>query len=256
MIFENVKIGQGKSPTKSPILNTPEFQWNSQRLKIIGTSHIAKRSVNEIKKAFDEFQPDVVGVELDVQRARSLMQDQKNKISITAIRQIGVKGYVFAKIGQIVQKKLGTAVGVSPGTEMKTAVILAAKEKKEVAFIDQPIQITLKKFSKTLTWKEKFRFVGDIFKGIFQPKKQIKQYGLDQFDLSKVPKDELIKKMMLQMKVRYPNVYKTLVEDRNKYMFKHIVTILRKFPEKKVLIIVGAGHKEGIEEMLNKVDIV
>ena len=227
-----------------------------KNLKIIGTSHIAKQSINEIKKAFDEFQPDVVGVELDLQRARSLMQDQKSKISIAAIRQIGVKGYVFAKVGQIVQKKLGKFVGVSPGTEMKTAIALAAKEKKEVAFIDQPIQITLKNFSKNLTWKEKFRFVGDIFKGLVQPKKQIKQYGLDQFDLSKVPKDELIKKMMLQMKERYPNVYKTLVEDRNKYMFKHIVTILRKFPEKKVLIIVGAGHKEGIEEMLNKVDVV
>ncbi len=261
MEFNNVKIGQRKFAIEKPILNTPEFQkptgeWNSQRLKIIGTSHIAKQSINEIKKAFDEFQPDVVGVELDLQRARSLMQDQKNKISIAAIRQIGVKGYVFAKVGQIVQKKLGGFVGVSPGSEMKTAMALAAKGKKEVAFIDQPIQITLRKFSKTLTWKEKFRFVGDIFKGLLFPKKQIRQYGLDQFDLSKVPKDELIKKMMLQMKDRYPNVYKTLVEDRNKYMFKHIVKILRTFPEKKVLIIVGAGHKEGIEEMLNKVDLV
>ena len=227
-----------------------------KNLKIIGTSHIAKQSINEIKKAFQEFQPDVVGVELDLQRARSLMQNQSNKISIAAIRQIGVKGYVFAKVGQIVQKKLGKFVGVSPGTEMKTAITLAAKEKKEIAFIDQPIQITLKNFSKNLTWKEKFRFVGDIFKGFFFPKKQIKQYGLDQFDLSKVPADELIKKMMLQMKERYPNVYKTLVEDRNKYMFKHIVKILRKFPDKKVLIIVGAGHKEGIEEMLNKVEVV
>jgi len=261
MKFENVKIGQKKSTMDSPVLNTPEFhkltkEWNSQRLKIIGTSHIAKQSVNEIKKAFEGFQPDVVGVELDIQRAKSLMQDQKNEISIAAIRQIGVKGYVFAKIGQIVQKKLGTAVGVSPGTEMKTAITLAAKGKKEVAFIDQPIQITLRKFSKNLTWKEKFRFLGDIFKGMLFPKKQIEQYGLDGFDLSKVPKEEFIGKMMLQMKERYPNVYKTLVSDRNLYMYKHIVKILRTFPEKKVLIIVGAGHKEGIEEMLNRVDVI
>ena len=227
-----------------------------KNLQIIGTSHIAKQSVNEIKKAFEEFQPDVVGVELDLQRAKSLMENQKSKISLAAIMEIGVKGYVFAKIGQIVQKKLGKFVGVSPGTEMKTAVMLAAKGKKEVAFIDQPIQITLKKFSKTLTWKEKFRFVADIFKGLLFPKKQIKQYGLDQFDLSKVPKDELIKKMMGQMKGRYPNVYKSLVGDRNIYMFKRIVKILRTFPDKKVLVIVGAGHKEGIEELLIKVDVV
>jgi pheromone shutdown-related protein TraB len=225
-------------------------------LKIIGTSHIAKQSVNEIKKAVKDFDPDIIGVELDLQRAHSLMQNQTNKISLSAIMKIGVKGYVFAKVGQIVQKKLGKFVGVSPGTEMKTAILLAAKEKKEVAFIDQPIQITLKKFSKTLTWREKFRFVGDIFKGLLFPKKQIKQYGLDKFDLSKVPKDALINKMMGQMKERYPNVYKTLVEDRNVFMFKRIVKLLRKFPDKKLLVVVGAGHKEGIEEMLLKVDIV
>ena len=62
--------------------------------------------------------------------------------------------------------------------------------------------------------------------------------------------------MMGQMKERYPNVYKTLVEDRNVFMFKRIVKLLRKFPDKKLLVVVGAGHKEGIEEMLLKVDIV
>ncbi|PIZ51566.1 hypothetical protein COY27_03260 [Candidatus Woesearchaeota archaeon CG_4_10_14_0_2_um_filter_33_13] len=225
-------------------------------LKIIGTSHIAKQSINEIKKAFSEFKPEIIAVELDLNRAMSLMQEERSKVSASAITKIGIKGYAFAKIGQFVQQKLGKGVGVAPGSEMKTALELAAKEKINVAFIDQPIQLTLKRFSKNLTWKEKFRFIADIFKGLLFPKRQIKEYGLENFDLTKVPDGEVVTKMIESMKIRYPNVYKTLVEDRNRYMVKSLVKILRKSPDKRILVIVGAGHKKGMAELLLKVDVV
>ncbi len=227
-----------------------------ENLLIIGTSHISQQSIKEIKKAIIEFQPEIIGVELDLQRANSLLSEEKNKISLSAILQIGLKGYLFAKIGQIVQQKLGKMVGVSPGSEMKTALQLAHKNKLQVALIDQPIQITLRNFSKKLTWKEKFHFVFDIFKGLLFPKKQMRELGLENFDLSKVPQDEIIEKMMLQLKNHYPNVYKTLVEDRNKYMVAQLVKLLRANPEKKILAVVGAGHKKGMEELLLRIDVL
>jgi pheromone shutdown-related protein TraB len=227
-----------------------------ENVKIIGTSHIAKQSVDEIKKAINEWKPDIVAVELDLQRAAALMSEEKSKVTLGMILQIGIKGYVFAKVGQFVQQKLGKMVGVSPGSEMKAALMLARKEKLEAAFIDQPIQITLKRFSKYLTWKEKFRFVYDMLKGLLFPKKQIKALGLDQFDLTKVPGKEVIKKMMNMMKKTYPNVYRALVSDRNKYMVKNIVKILRKNPGKRILVVVGAGHQEGMEKLLLRVEVV
>jgi len=225
-------------------------------LKIIGTSHIAKQSVNEIKKAIVDENPDVIALELDIERAAALLHERKSKLNIASILQIGVKGYVFAKIGQYVQQKLGHKVGVAPGADMKTALELARKRKKDVAFIDQPIKITLKKFSKELSWKERGRFVADIFKGIFSPKKQMKELGLDSLDLTKVPTGDIIEKMVGQLKGRYPSVYKTLVEDRNKYMVKKLIKLMRKHPEKKILAVVGAGHKEGMEKLLLKIDVV
>ncbi len=225
-------------------------------LKIIGTSHIAAQSINEIKAAVKADKPDIIAVELDFQRVSALMSEQKNKVKLSDILKIGVKSYLFVKIGQYVQQKLGQMVGVAPGSEMKTALELARKEKLEIALIDQPIQTTLKNFSKELTWKEKFRFVADILKGIFFKKKQMKELGLENFDLTKVPPEEVIEKMMIPLKTRYPNVFKTLVADRNKYMVKKLIQLLRKNPDKKILVIVGAGHKKGMEELLLKVDVV
>ena len=48
------------------------------------------------------------------------------------IFRIGIKGYLFAKIGQLVQQKLGARVGVTPGEDMKTSLILAKKNKSKL----------------------------------------------------------------------------------------------------------------------------
>ena len=225
-------------------------------ITLIGTSHIAEESIKKIKKTLEDLQPDIIAVELDSHRAAALLEEKKRKLSVHDIFHIGLRGFLFAKIGQYVQEKLGEKVGIAPGSEMKTALLWAQKNKKEVALIDQPLQVTLKRFSKALTWKEKFRFVGDFLRGILFSKKQLQRLGLDKINLKKVPSQELIKKMMEEVKERYPSIYTVLVEERNKYMVKQLVRLLRQHTGKKIVAIVGAGHKEGMEELLKKVEVV
>jgi len=223
-------------------------------LTLLGTSHIAQQSIKEINLAVEKDKPDIIAVELDLQRANALMNEEQGKASVRDISKIGFKGYMFVKIGHYVQQKLGKSVGIAPGTEMKTAIQLAKQHQLQLALIDQPIQITLKRFSKELTWKEKGRFIADIFKGLFFPKRQLKKLG--NFDLQKVPEQELIHTLITELKDRYPSIYKTLIEERNKYMVKQLIKLLRAHPEKKILAVVGAGHLAGMQELLLKVDIV
>jgi len=227
-----------------------------KQLRIIGTSHIAKQSIADIKKSLSEWKPEIIAVELDSSRAQALLLEEKRSISMSQIFSIGIKGYLFVKIGQYVQEKLGKIVGIAPGSDMKTAMELAKKNKLQLALIDQPISITLKNFNSSLTWKERFRFVEDMTKGLIMPKKQIRELGLDKFDLQKVPTEELIDVMVGQLKKRYPSVYKTLIDDRNRYMVKKIVKLMRENHDKKILVVVGAGHKKGMEELLLRVDVV
>ena len=231
-------------------------QSSMKNIKIIGTSHISKQSIEEIRKSIEEDHPDIVAVELDLQRAAALMQKQKRNAGLSELMEVGLRGFLFVKIGQYVQEKLGRIVGVSPGSEMKTAIELANKNNIEIAYIDQPIRITLKNFSRGLRWREKGRFVADLFKGLIFPKKQAREMGLSSFDLSKVPQQEVITKMINQLRKRYPSIYKTLIEDRNRYMVKKLVRLVKDNPDKKILTIVGAGHKEGMEKLLLKFEIV
>ncbi|MBN1386703.1 TraB/GumN family protein [Candidatus Woesearchaeota archaeon] len=220
-------------------------------LLIVGTSHIASQSVKEVNEAFEGFRPDIIAVELDPHRLYALTHKQKG-FSFRDAMSVGFTGFLFSLIGGFIQKRLGRIVGMDPGSEMLEAVRIAKAKKVRFALIDQDIQITLARFSKSLTWREKFRIVGDIFSGIFFRKRQMSKYGLDSIDLDKVPEQELIRKMISIIRKRYPNIYKVLIHERNRYMADRLSYILEHEPDRRVLAVVGAGHKDGMEKMLSK----
>ena len=220
------------------------MQYNN--LTIIGTSHIAKQSLDEVNDAVAKINPDIIAIELDKRRIYALMHDEKRRPRLSDIRHIGLKGFIFSIIGAWVEKKLGQLVGIKPGSEMKQAVKLAKKNKIRLALIDQDIEITLRRFSKTLTWKEKWNFLADIFKAVVLRKKEI------DFDLRKVPDKKIIEKLMNQTRKRYPNIYKVLVTERNEVMANNLADLMEKNNDKKILAIVGAGHGEEILRIIKE----
>ena len=238
------------------------MEQNTQ-IKIIGTSHISKQSIEEVTSAIQTFSPAIIAVELDAKRFIALQQEKrkKSKLSLSAIPKIGFKGYLFGLIGSYSSRKLGNMVGTTPGDEMLTAIKLAKKHNLEVALIDQDIEITLSRFSKALSWKEKWQFLKDILRSIFQKKKVIaeyKSYGLDieTLDLTKVPSDKMIKTLTNLMKLKYPNIYKVLVSERNTVMVKNLIKLKKQNPDKRILAVVGAGHMEGMAEELKKYEFI
>ncbi|MBS3098384.1 TraB/GumN family protein [Candidatus Woesearchaeota archaeon] len=223
---------------------------NYKNLQIIGTSHIAKQSLEEVKTAIEKDKPDIIALELDKKRIYALMNSKKDKIRLYDIRRIGIKGFVFSLIGAWAEKKLGEYVGVKPGSEMKQAVVSAKKNRIAIALVDQDIEVTLKRFSKSLTWREKWNFLVDIIKAIIFRKKEI------DFDLKTVPDKKTIAKMVGKVKKRYPNIYRVLVEERNKVMGRNLRRLMDSHPDKKILAIVGAGHEEEIIRLVKKMESI
>ena len=138
-------------------------------------------------------------------------------------------------------------VGTKPGAEMKTAIYEAAKIDAKILLIDQEISITLRKLFKTLTWREKLRFAGDLFTGLFGIGEKIA------FDLRKVPKEELIDTLVEQVRDRYPSFYTVLIEERNIFMAKRLKMAMEKYPQAFIVAVVGAGHQKGIYDYLTNV---
>jgi len=219
---------------------------NTMPLKIIGSSHIAKESIDQVERTIRELKPKVVAIELDQKRLHALLSPQKQKgPSLKDVKRIGVQGYIFALLGSWLERKLGAQVGVFPGDEMRVAIRVAKEENAQIALIDQDIDRTLKRLSQGLTWKEKFRFAGDIVQGVIFKK------GIE-FDLAKVPHDEIIAKLLEEVRHKYPTLYRVLVIERNEHMAKVLAHLLKQHAEETIVAVVGAGHKKEIASLVKK----
>jgi len=214
-------------------------------LVIIGTSHISTQSVSEIKKAFLKQDPDIVCLELDQRRYAGLISGERRKPSLSAIKDIGIFGYLFLHLGSYLQKKLGDIANMNPGADMLTAAHLAQKGHKHLFLIDRDILITLHRLSQKFTAKEKWRLFTDLLTAPFSKKKI-------RIDLTKVPPSALITQLLTELKSRYPNLYLVLVHERNVHMAAVLYQVINQNPEKRILAIVGAGHEQEIRELLEK----
>jgi len=215
-----------------------------KNLVFLGTSHIAKQSLNEVKKCIEEEKPDVIALELDKKRMQALMTKVPERINLRNIKHIGLKGFLFSAFGAWAERKLGKLVGIKPGSEMKQAIKIAKNEKITIALIDQDIEITLRRLSNSITWKEKRNFFVDIAESLFARKKEI------EFDLTTVPDKKIIKKLMEKLKLRYPNVYNVLIDERNIVIARNIKGLMNSSPNKKILVILGAGHIDDVLELI------
>lgn len=210
-----------------------------RNLIILGTSHIAIESINDVKALIEKEKPDILALELDLLRFKKLMSNKEQKFSI---RSLSSSGSLMGIIGAFIEKKLGEKVGVKPGDEMKAAINIAKKNKIKIVLIDQSIQTTFKRLSEEITLKEKLKFLSDILTSLIFPKKRIK------IDLTKVPEEGTIAGMISEVKKRYPNVYKTLIYERNIYMAKQLIELVK--IGKKTIVIVGAGHESDLLRMI------
>ena len=135
---------------------------------------------------------------------------------------------------------------------MIIAINLAKKHKAKLALIDQDIEITLKRFSKSFAFKEKWNLFVDILRGIFFKKQEMKKLGIKKLDLTKVPSKTLIKKMTQQVKKRYPSLYKVLIEERNEVLAHNLRQLIEQNPLSPIVAVIGAGHEEEVIKLIKK----
>jgi len=206
-----------------------------KNLYLIGTSHISKDSVKEVEKTILKVRPRFVAIELDRRRLSLLENKKKSRISFKDIRNLGLKGFLLNLIGAWFEKKMGKKVGVEPGSEMKMAINLSKKLNINLVLIDQDIKFTINQLLSRITRKEKFRFIKDLFFG-----------NETNFDIKKVPSQREIKKIIDKIKNDYPSFYLTIIKERNIYMAQNLHKLMQKYPDGKIVAVIGAGHEKDI----------
>lgn len=214
---------------------------------LVGTAHISKDSVEEVKNVIEKYKPDIVAVELCKRRHEAITKkDQWENTPVTSLLKSNNAYLMLAQTFLAsIQRRLGKEYGVEPGSEMVAALNEAKKANLKVALIDRDISITLKRAWKKMGIREKFRLTWEFLKAILGYDEE----ELEELDLKELMNQDVISYMMEEFGEMAPSASTVLIHERDAYISKKILDESKKG---KVVAVVGAGHLKGIQKHLEK----
>lgn len=197
-------------------------------ITLIGVGHVFDIS-KSLENAIMERNPSVVCVELDRARYEALF-------SKGGERELPVVYKMLARFQENIAKKYDTQVGSEMLTAIETAKMLNAK----VAFIDVEASRIVLNFWKSMSIKERAKFVFALLSSIFIRKKRIEK------ELKRFEENE--EYYLESFGKEFPAAKRILIDDRNIHMAESIKKISQE--HENIVAVVGDGHVEGIRRLL------
>jgi pheromone shutdown-related protein TraB len=226
-----------------------------KEIKLIGTAHISRESIEEVKKIICEEKPDMVCVELDQGRYNSITQnDNWEKLDLSKVFKEG-KGFLL--IANLVlasfQRRLGNELGVKPGEEMKIAVETAAELGIPHSLCDREVQVTLRRaWARCGLWS-KSKLLASLLASAFTTEKLSSQ------EIENLKNRSELDGMMNELAEYLPGVKETLIDERDRYLAAKIWASAPPAAEngakQKIAAVIGAGHMDGIKTHLEKLSL-
>jgi len=206
---------------------------------------VSKKSIEEVERVIEDENPSAVAVELDMRRYMVLRGEKQEINLVDVIRRGNVFLFLFQLFLSRFQKKIGEETGVKPGEEMLRAIEKAEEIGADVLLIDRDLSITMKRLWNELSFFDKVRLFYYFIRGFFEDEE--------------IEVDDLLQKDVLDMMVDEfrkisPKTAEILVDERDAYMAHNLLIALTRYP--KIVAVVGAGHKEGIETFMRNPDLL
>ena len=211
-------------------------------VRIVGTAHVSQKSVEEVREAVLEFNPDVIAVELDPPRYAALKK-QAAAPNVSEVIESGNFNQLLVQwILSYLQRKVGLDVGVEPGAEMKAAINEAESRGIGIGLIDRDLRITLHRFWHALSLFEKIRMVYILAISVMSTSEE-------KIDVEELKKQDVMEMAMAEFRKFSPNGAKALIDERDAYLADQINRL--RMNNERVLVVIGAGHVDGVNKYLD-----
>jgi pheromone shutdown-related protein TraB len=231
--------------------STTTVTLDGKEFKLIGTAHVSRESIEEVRNIICEEKPDMVCVELDQGRYNSIMQkDDWEKLNLAKVFKEG-KGFLL--VANLVlagfQRRLGNELGVKPGEEMKTAVEAAQEMGISYSLCDREVQTTLRRAWARCGFWSKTKLLASLLASAFTTEK------LSEKEIEELKNKNELDGMMGELADYLPAVKEVLIDERDRYLASKIWSSV---PQKngetnqKIAAVMGAGHIQGIRIYLDK----
>lgn len=227
-------------PDPSPPITT--IQLGARTVHLLGTAHISAQSCVDVEAAIRDLRPDVVLVELDEGRLKSLRDPDTWKK--TDIRKVIRDRQLPTLIANLVlgsyQRRLGGDTGVRPGSELLRAVDVAEAAGIRVVLCDRPIKKTLRRVWGAISFWQKPQLIASLVASLFSRQK------ISEAELGALKQPGSLNLMLAEMGSALPQLAHALVTERDWYMAEGV----QASTGGTALVVVGAAHVPGMGEAL------
>ncbi len=215
---------------------------NGREFILIGTAHISQESTDLVRAVIEQERPDVVCVELDEQRYKTLSDKTKweNLDLKQIIRQQQLMTLLINLLLASYQRRLGQKLGVAPGTELLEATRVAQELNIPLALVDRDVRITLRRAWNSMSFWEKMKLLSSGFVGAVEGEE------ISEEMLSEIRQSDVLTELMNELGEFMPVLKGVLIDERDIY----IAQKTRDAVGDKVVAVVGAGHLSGIKRVL------
>jgi pheromone shutdown-related protein TraB len=228
--------------------NITTLNLNGREFRLLGTAHVSRESIEEVRKIIYEEKPDMVCVELDQVRYISITENNNwEKLNLSKVFKEG-KGFLL--IANLVlasfQRRLGNELGVKPGEEMKTAIEAAKEMEIQYSLCDRDISTTLRRaWARCGLWS-KAKLLAALLASAFTTEK------LNEQEIENLKNKNELDGMMNELSDYLPGVKEVLIDERDRYLASKIWTSTPLDKPQKIAAVVGAGHMQGMVAHLEK----
>ena len=131
---------------------------------------------------------------------------------------------------------MGKELNIEVGAEMMSAIHISEEKNIPLSLVDREVNITIKRVWRSLGFWQKLKLTSQLFASLFfTPQVQAEE-------VEKMKKKDVLSALMDEIATSFPQIKKTLIDERDEYLAGKIFQT----SGKKILAVVGIGHQEGI----------
>jgi len=220
---------------------------NGCTVTILGTAHVSRASADKVAELIATEQFDAVGVELCPNRHNAIVNpDAMQKMDLFKVVKSGNASMVAASLALgAFQQRMAEQFDIEPGAEMRVAIKDAEAVHLPVLLIDREIGTTLKRIYRNVPWWKRFALFSGLFGSI------VSQDKVSEEEIEHLKEGDMLETAFSQFAEQEKHLFTPLIHERDVYMSARLQKEIAENDYKNVLAVVGAGHMNGMEKIIN-----
>ncbi len=222
--------------------NVHRIEMDGRQIILVGTAHVSKKSVDEVKELIQDEKPDTVCIELCQSRYNNITDADrwKNTDIVKIIKEGKALILLINLILSSYQKRLARQFGIQPGQEMIEGISSAKEVGATLCLADRDIQTTMMRLWRGIGLWGKLKLFFQLMLSM------VMNEDISEEELEKMKSQDMLTAALDELSMSFPEFKSIIIDERDRYLAQKIRTV----PGNKVIAVLGAGHVPGIKKEL------